>query len=65
MSSFYPDDILMYHSKKSLQDSNNDIIIKNLQNNIYKDYQEYVLNCISLNVIPVVYSKFTLYNNKC
>lgn len=65
MNSFYPDDILMYHSKKSLQDSNNDIIIKNLQNNIYKDYQEYVLNCISLNVIPVVYSKFTLYNNKC
>jgi hypothetical protein len=57
--------ILKYHTDNCLNNKNNNVILKNLQENSYNSYENYVRECISYSIIPVVFSIFKLYKNKC
>ena len=57
--------ILKYHTDNCLNNKNNNVILKNLQENSYGSYENYVRECINYSIIPVVFSIFKLYKNKC
>jgi hypothetical protein len=57
--------ILKYHTDNCLNNKNNNVILKNLQENSYNSYENYVRECINYSIIPVVFSIFKLYKNKC